>query len=98
MIYFIEYDSAGDVCHVCGDPNATIVPLVNRVTFNNADGTPAKDANGNNLSPYGLVLADPAGVTVDVYNTLIAGGVQNFTYNPTTQTVSPKVTNATATS
>ena len=97
MIYFIEYDSAGDICHVCGDPMATIVPLVNRVTFTNADGTPAKDTNGNPLSSYGLPLADPACITADVFNTLVAGGVENFTYDPTTQTVSPKVTNATKT-
>jgi hypothetical protein len=91
LIYFIEYDSAGNICHVCADPVATIVPLVNRVIFNGADGLPLKDSSGNALSVFNLPLADPAGITAGQYQTLMAGGVENFTYNPTMQNVSAKV-------
>ena len=91
MIYFIEHDSAENICHVCADPAATIVPLVNRVAFSKADGTPYKDASGNDLSPYGLVLADPVGIDAATYNTLMAEGMQNFTYDTATKTVVKKV-------
>jgi hypothetical protein len=91
MIYFLECDTAGNICHVCADPMATIVPLVNRVTFGNKDGTPNKDANGNDLAPSGLLLVAPVGITVTTYNMLMSGGLNNYTYNATTETVVPKV-------
>ena len=91
MIYFIECDTAGNICHVCSDPMATIVPLINRVTFGNKDGTPNKDANGNDLAPSGLPLVAPVGIDVTTFNELMTGGVNNYTYNATTETVVPKV-------
>jgi hypothetical protein len=91
MIYFMECDTAGNICHVCADPQATIVPLVNRVLFGNKDGTPHKDANGNDLAPSGLLLTEPVGITVTTYNTLMSGGLNNYTYDVTTKTVVQKV-------
>lgn len=90
MIYFLEHDEAGNICHACADPTATIVPLVNRVVFNKADGTPNKDANGKDLSPYNSPLVDPVGVAVAVYTSLIADGLDKYTYDIATATVTKK--------
>ncbi len=92
MIYFIEHDSAGNIFHVCADPGATIVPLVNRVTFNKKDGVPNADASGNPLSPANLPLLDPVGIDAATYDLLISGGMTNYTYDQATQTVVKKVT------
>jgi hypothetical protein len=99
MIYFLEYDSAGNICIAGNMPQATMVPVGNMSTFGERqpDGTsrPMVDANGNNLSPMGLVIAEPVGITEDVYNTIInGGGVHNFMYDIATSTVVPKATNA----
>jgi hypothetical protein len=90
MIYFIECDTAGNICHVMADHMATIVPLVNRVLFGNKDGTSNKDASGNDLAPSGLPLVAPVGITVTTYNTLMTGGLTNYTYDATTETVVQK--------
>jgi hypothetical protein len=82
MIYFIEFDTAGNICHVCSDPVASITPLINRVT--KADGTPY-------LSHQGLALVDPVGISLETYTTLMSGGIANFTYDQATQTVVKKV-------
>jgi hypothetical protein len=97
LIYFIEYDSAGNIFHALADPSATIVPLVNRVLFS-TKGVPNKDANGNDLSPSGLPLEAPLGVDVTTFNSLIADGIDNYTCDPTTHAITKKVVaNATAT-
>jgi hypothetical protein len=90
MIYFIEHDTAGNICHVCADPNATIVPTINRIFVKDASGNPLKDAEGNLLSPFGQPLADPDEISEDEYNTLIAGGASNFTYDATSGTIVKK--------
>lgn len=92
MIYFIEHDTQGNICHACADPNATIVPLINRVVFNKADGTPNKDADGKDLSPSGYPLAEPIGVDATTYNSLIADGINKYTCDPTTQVITKKAT------
>jgi hypothetical protein len=80
MIYFIEHDSAGNICHVCADPSATIIPTANRIFSSDSSGNPLKDAEGNLLSPYGLPLADPDEISEAEYKTLISGGVSNYSY------------------
>lgn len=84
MIYFIEHDEAGNIVHVCGDPEATIVPLVNRVTFNGPDGKPLKDADGAALSSFGSKLLDPVGIDEATYSELVSGGANNYTYDGST--------------
>jgi hypothetical protein len=81
MIYFIEHDEAGNIVHVCGDPEATIVPLVNRVVFNDSNGNPLKDGQGEALSPYGSKLLDPVGIDEETFNALKDEGSENFTYS-----------------
>lgn len=83
MIYFIEHDEAGNIVHACGDPEATIVPLVNRVVFSDTNGNPLKDAQGAALSPYGSKLLDPVGIDEATYNSLIVDGAGNFTFDGT---------------
>lgn len=90
MIYFTEHDAAGNICHVCCDPLATIVPLINRVTFKDVNGNALKDDNGSLLSPFGQVLQAPAGISQADYNTLITNGIGNYTYDPTTQSITAK--------
>lgn len=92
MVYFIEHDEAGNIVHVCGDPEATIVPLVNRVVFNSASGNPLKDAQGAALSPYGSKMLDPVAIDEATYNTLVTDGAGNFIYNGT-QVVRKATTN-----
>jgi hypothetical protein len=87
MVYFIEHDSAENICHVCADPGATIVPLVNRVVFSKPDGTPYRDASGHDLSPYGFTLVDPVGIDSATYALLLKDGMSKYTYNQTTQVV-----------
>lgn len=87
MIYFIEHDSAETIFHVCADPNATIVPLDNRVTFNKADGTPNVAADGTPLSPNNLPLLDPVGIDAATYALLIKDGMSEYRYNPTISAV-----------
>jgi hypothetical protein len=91
MIYFIEADTAGNICHVCADPVATIVPLVNRVLFSDASGAPLKDASGNDLSPQGSPLVLPVGISADTYARIRDGGIDNFTFDATTETVTAKI-------
>jgi hypothetical protein len=81
MIYFIEHDEAGNIVHVCADPEATIVPLVNRVTFNGPDGNPLKDPTGAALSPFGSKLLDPAGIDEATFNELMSQGAGEFTFD-----------------
>jgi len=78
MIYFIEHDDAGNIVHACADPAITMVPLINRVTFNDASGNPLKDANGTDLSPYGSKLAEPIGVDEATYTMLVAKGLDKY--------------------
>ncbi|RZU39318.1 hypothetical protein [Edaphobacter modestus] len=77
MIYFLEHDSGGNIYHAACYPTATIVPLVNVVSLKNADGTPK-------------VLAEPVGITADTYNTLIADGISNYTFDATTGKITKK--------
>lgn len=88
MIYFVEHDGAGNIVHVCCDPEATIVPLINRVVFNDSNGNPLRDADGADLSPYGCKLIDPVGVDAATYNALIADGLDKYTCDPTSQLIS----------
>jgi hypothetical protein len=83
MVYFIEHDEEGNIVHVCGDPEATIVPLVNRVVFGDAHGNPLKDAEGAALSPFGSKLLDPVGIDEATYGALCSEGARNFLYDGT---------------
>jgi hypothetical protein len=95
MIYYLEYDSVGNICHAAADPVATIVPLVNRVSFNGSDGKPLVSPTGVPLSLYNLPMIAPLGITATVYNSIIAGGgVGNFTYDIATSAVVAKVVDA----
>ncbi|HTF66736.1 MAG TPA: hypothetical protein VK638_29035, partial [Edaphobacter sp.] len=78
---FIEHDSAGNIVHVCADPMATIVPLINRVTYRNPDGTPLVDAQGRDLSPFGSPLLEPVGIDSATYIDLIADGMENYIFD-----------------
>jgi hypothetical protein len=91
MIYFLEHDTAGNICHVCSDPSASIVPVINRVLFKKKDGTPMKDASGNDLSPFSVPMADPVGITAEIYAELTTDGMQNYMYDTTTNVVVKKV-------
>lgn len=82
MIYFIEHDTAGNIVHVCADPQATIVPLINRVTFNDMNGNPLKDANGNELSPHGAALCEPLGISQEMFDRIMADGAAAYTCDP----------------
>ena len=90
MIYFIEHDKAGNIVHACFDPKATIVPLINRVTFKDLNGKPLMSAEGIDLSPYNSELAEPIGVDEAMYNSLIADGLANYTCDPITQVITKK--------
>lgn len=90
MIYFIEHDSAGNIVHVCSDPQATIVPLINRVTFSDVNGNPLKDAQGNDLSPYGAPLRDPLGINQETFNRLMSEGATSYTCDPDSQLIYKK--------
>ncbi len=68
MIYFLEHDEAGDIYHAGADPMATIVPLINRISVKNPDGT---------AHP----LAEPVGIDLATYDTLIAGGLESYRYD-----------------
>lgn len=92
MIYFIEHDSQENIVHACSDPMATIVPLINRVVFNDDKGAPLKDDGGNFLSPYGFPLAEPVGIDQATYETLISDGLEKYTFNPTTGSITEKET------
>lgn len=91
MIYFIEHDSAENIIHVCSDPSATIVPLINRITFKDKDGAPLKDVDGNDLSPYGFLMSEPIGIDKTTYDALLAEGLSKYTFNPTTNGITKKV-------
>lgn len=84
MIYFIEHDTAGNICHVCADPNATMVPVVNRIFCRDTQGNPIKDAEGNILSPYGQPLVEPDEISEDDYNMLMSDGASNYTFDSAT--------------
>ena len=90
MIYFIEHDEAGNIVHACADPMATIVPLVNRVIFNDSSGNPLRDTDGGELSPYGSKLLEPTGVEAEVYETITSGGLENYLCDPITLAVTKK--------
>jgi len=83
MIYFIEHDEAGNIVHACADPMATIVPLVNRVIFNDSSGNPLRDTDGGELSPYGSKLLEPT-------ETITSGGLENYLCDPITLAVTKK--------
>jgi hypothetical protein len=78
MIYFLEHDSDGNIYHVCANPMATIVPLINVVSLKNADGTPK-------------VLAEPVGIDEATYNILTTDGMSNYTFDATTEKIVKKV-------
>ena len=90
MTYFIEHDEAGNIVHACADPLITIVPLVNRVTFRDAKGIDLKDADGKDLSPFGSKLLDPVGVDQTTYNSLISDGLDTYTFDVTSRSVTKK--------
>ena len=90
MIYFIEHDEAGNIVHACADPMATIVPLINRVVFNDSNGNPLKDADGSEISPYSSKLLEPTGIDAAAYEALIAGGLENYLCDPVTQAITRK--------
>lgn len=90
MIYFIEHDVAGNIVHVCADPMATMVPLVHRVQFNDANGAPLKDTEGNDLSPFNSKMLEPVEVDETQYNQLMADGAENYTFDSATETFSKK--------
>lgn len=90
MIYFIEHDTAGNICHVCADPNATIVPVVNRIFCQDPQGNPIKDADGNILSPYGQPLVEPDEISEDDYTMLMRDGASNYTFDATSAKVVKK--------
>ena len=87
MIYFIEHDEAGNIVHVCGDPSITIVPLINRVTFNDKDGKPLKDTGGTDLSPFNSKMLDPVGVDKATYDAVMAAGMDKYTIDATGKVV-----------
>lgn len=88
MIYFIEYDSAGNICAVAN--NTTTTDVADVATFDGSDGLPLKDANGNSLSIYGLVLAPPVAITKEQFGTLVSYGIANYTYDSVTATIAAK--------
>jgi hypothetical protein len=90
MTYFIEHDSQENIVHACADPTATITPLVNRVTFRKQDGSPMQDEQGRDLSPYGFPLVEPVGIDQATYESLVDGGLDNYTYDLTSGTVKRK--------
>ncbi len=94
MIYYIEFDTAGNLTHVGCNPMATIAPVINIATWckEATDGviTPDVDASGNHLAPSGLALVDPVAITIDQFNAIMAGGLENFTFDIETQTIVPK--------
>lgn len=81
MLYFIEHDAAGNIVHVCGDPEATIVPLINRVVFNGPDGNPLKDAEGDFLSPFNSKLLDPVGIDKATFDALTSAGPDKYQFD-----------------
>ncbi len=80
MIYFMETDVKGNICHICADPAITIVPLVNRVTFDNADGTVDNDSSGVNISPWGNEMQIPLKIGVGAFTFLTTNGISNYTF------------------
>jgi hypothetical protein len=52
----------------------------------------------NIVSFPNLILADPVGIDAATYDTLIAEGIQNFTYDAATKTVVKKPATTTGTS
>lgn len=84
MIYFIEYDEAGNIVHACADPAISMVPLINRVTFSDEVGNPLKDTDGADLSPYGAKLAEPMEVAEGIYTRLVSNGLDKYTCDAAT--------------
>ena len=80
MIYFMETDTKGNICHICADPAITIVPLVNRVVFDNADGTVDNDGSGVNLSPWGNEMQTPLKIGDYAFTFLTTNGINNYTF------------------
>ncbi|WP_213805768.1 hypothetical protein [Granulicella sp. dw_53] len=78
MIYFLEHDSTGFIYHVCADPDASIVPLINRVLPLNADKTP-------------VALSLPVGIDVATYSTLVTDGMDKYTFDSATNTIVKRV-------
>ncbi|HVJ09786.1 MAG TPA: hypothetical protein VM554_15520 [Acidisarcina sp.] len=81
MIYFLEYDSGGNIVHVCGDPTITIVPLINRVEYKDANGNPLVDASGAPLSGSDHPMQEPVGIDQATHDMLIANGLDKYTYS-----------------
>jgi len=80
MIIFLEYDTAGNVVHVCRDPQATVTPVTNRMTPASVDG------------PFGYPLDAPVAIDETTFDTIQAGAAvgKQYTYDPATGTVSEK--------
>lgn len=78
MIYFIEHDDTGNIVHACSDPAATIVPLINRVTFRDANGNPLLTASGDDASPFGGTMLAPLGIDEATYTLLITNGLSKY--------------------
>lgn len=77
MVYFIECDAAGSIWHIQSNPFITIVPLINI-------------ANDVTTVDGPVTLVDPIGVTAATYTMILAGGINNYTYDFATETVIPK--------
>lgn len=86
MVYFIELDATGNIYLTQANPQITICPLVNVLTWT---------SNGTDPVTY-PVLIDPIEITAAEF-TMIGNDCSGFTYDFTTQTVVPKVANAPAT-
>jgi hypothetical protein len=90
MIYYLEHDQAGNIVHVARDVQATMVPLINRITFCDSAGNPLKSASGAALSSYGSEMVDPVEIDESTYNTLMEEDAKNFTFDQASQTVVKK--------
>jgi hypothetical protein len=90
MIYYLEHDQAGNIVHVARDVQATMVPLINRITFCDANGVPLKSTEGAALSSYGSEMVDPVEIDETTYDMLIADDAKNFSFDQTSQAVVKK--------
>jgi phage FluMu gp28-like protein len=90
MIFYIEHDQAGNIVHVARDVQATIVPLINRITFCDANGNPLKSEAGAAVSSYGSEMVDPVEIDEATYNMLMDQDAKNFIFDQTSQAVTKK--------
>jgi hypothetical protein len=86
LIYFAEIDATGNIYLTQANPQITICPLVNVLTWT---------ANGTDTVTF-PVLIDPVEITAAEF-TMIGSDCSGFTYDFTTKTVVLKVPDAPAT-